>query len=173
MYFSLMLRFSFSGYSVLQRSMSVSKGTSTSRTKDVRSTDLPLNRSLLLNFCVVGIRPPSSATGGPLMFLILSLLLIPLFRGLYISAQLINFSIALPHLYCFIVNVVSRFWSKRLRPFTMFHYSTNPFSDTDLGTSGTLSADSKRTQSQGPCSLPPGKGKDRVIRARKGGGGEP
>ena len=133
----------------------------------MRSTDLHFNLPLLFNY------PSSSVTGGPLMSLILSLLLIPLFRGLYISTQLINSSIALPHLYCFMVNVVSQFWSKRLRSFTMFHYSTNPLSDTHLGTSGTLSADSKRTESRGPCSLPLGKGKYRVIRARKGGEGEP
>ena len=117
--------------------------------------------------------PPSSATGASSHVLILSLLLVPLFRGVYIPTQLIYFSVLLPHLQCFTVNVVSRFWSKRLRSFTMFHYSTNPLSDTHLGTSGTLSADSKITKSRGPCSFPLGKGKDRSIRARKGGGGEP
>ena len=112
-----MLRFSFCEYSVLQWSMSVSKGTSTSRTKDVRSTDLSFNLSLLLNFCVVGIRAHyRPRLARPLMSLILSLMLIPLFIGLYISTQLINFSIALPHLYCFIVNVVSRFWSNGKAP---------------------------------------------------------
>ena len=90
----------FSGYCVLQRSMSVSKGKSdkaTSRIKDVRSTDLHFNLPLLFNVSVVGIRThhrPQLAR--PLMSLILSLLLIPLFRGVYISTQLINFSIALP-----------------------------------------------------------------------------
>ena len=147
--------------------MSVSKGKSDkamSRTKDVRSTDFPFNLSLLFNVFVVGIRTHHRPRlARPLMPLILSSLLIPLFRGLYISTQLINSSIALPHLYCFIVNVVSRFWSKSFRSFTMFHYSTNPLSDTHLGTSGTLNADSKRTQIQGPCSLPLGKGKDRSI----------
>ena len=101
------------GYCVLQWSMSVSKGKSdkaTSCTKDVRSTDLPFNPSLIFNVSVVGIRAhhrPQLAR--PLMSLILSLLWIPLFRGAYIPTQLINSSIVLPHLQCFTVNVVSRF----------------------------------------------------------------
>ena len=157
--------------------MIVSKGKSdkaTSRTKDVHSTDLPFNPLLLSAVSVVGIRAHHRLQlARPLMFLILSLLLVPLFRGVYIPTQLINFSVLLPHLQCFTINVVSRFWSKRLRSFMMFHYNTNPLSDTHLGMSGTLSANSKRTQSRGTCSLPFGKGKDRLIRARKGGGGEP
>ena len=145
------------GCCVLQWSMSVSKGKSdkaTSCTKNVRSTDLPFNPLLLFNVSVVGTcahhRP---RLARPLMSLIPSLLLVPQFRGVYISTQLINFSIAVPHLQCFTFIVVSRFWSKRLRSFTMFCY-TNPFSVTHLSRSGTLSAPPKRTQSRGPCSLP-------------------
>ena len=56
------------GYCVLQWSMSVSKGKSdkaTSRTEDVRSTDLPFNPSLLFNVSVVGIRAHHrTATGA-------------------------------------------------------------------------------------------------------------
>ena len=68
--------------------MRVSKGKSgkaTSRTKDVRSTDFPFNLSLLFNVFAVGIcahhRPQLAR---PLMSLVLSLLLIPQFRGVYI-----------------------------------------------------------------------------------------
>ena len=71
--------------------MSVSKGKSdeaTSCTEDVHSTDHPFNPLLLFNVSVVGIRAhhrPQLAR--PLMSLILSLLLIPLFRGVYPNAS--------------------------------------------------------------------------------------
>jgi len=59
----------------------------------------------------------------PLMSLTLSLLLIPLFRGAYIPTQPIDFSIVLPHIRFFTVNVVFsfKFWSKRSRSFTILY----------------------------------------------------
>ena len=109
----------------------------------------------------------------PLMSLILGVLLIPLFSRVYIPRQLINFSFVLPHLQLFTVDVVRLFWSKHS---VLSQYYTNPLPDTHSSTSGTLSADSKRTQSRGPCSLSLPRCRVRIIwfRARAGpAGGEP
>ena len=137
------------------RSMCASKGKSdkaTSHIKEVRSTDISSNSSLSFNVAVVGTcahhRPQLTR---PLMSLILSVLLIPLFRGVYIPRQPINFSIVSPHLRLFTVDVVRL--SGVLKRYLLSRYYTNPLSDTYSSTSGSLSADSKRTQSRGPCSL--------------------
>ena len=75
-------------------SMSVRKGKSDKgmfHINDVRSTDLPFNPSLSFNVSVTGIRAhrrPQLAR--PLMSLIPSLLLIPLFRGVYVHPNATN-----------------------------------------------------------------------------------
>ena len=136
------------------RSMSVRTGKSdkaTSRNKGVRSTDISSNPSLSFNVAVAGTcahhRPQLAR---PLMSLILGVLLIPLFSRVYTPRQPISFSIVLLHLQLFTVDVVSLFWSKCS---VLSRYYTNPLPVTHSSTSGTLSADSKRTQSRGPCSL--------------------
>ena len=95
------------------RSMSVRTGKSdkaTSRNKEVRSTDISSNPSLSFNVAVAGTcahhRPQLTR---PLMSLILSVLLISLFRRVYIPRQLINISIVSPYLRLFTVDVVNLF----------------------------------------------------------------